>query len=145
MSPPPHYLIFSGCLFLLLLQQLFPVFQADDVGTAARYGPPYIPTVCFGNDEGQFPTSNLFASAGEGIWDNGAACGRQYLVRCISAAVQRTCVPGETIQIRIVDRALTSVSRPISKDAATIVLSTTAFGTIANLSATFINIEFQQV
>ncbi|XP_018851988.1 EG45-like domain containing protein 2 [Juglans regia] len=142
MSQPP-YLIFSGCLFLLLLLQLFPVFQAD-VGTAARYRPPYTPTACFGNDEGQFPSTNLFASAGEGIWDNGAACGRQYLVRCISAAVPRTCVPGETIQIRIVDRALTSVSRP-TRDAVTIVLSTTAFRTIANLSATSINIEFQQV
>ncbi|XP_035548700.1 EG45-like domain containing protein 2 [Juglans regia] len=124
--------------------QLFPVFQADDVGTAARYRPPYTPTACFGNDEGQFPSSNLFASAGDGIWDNGAACGRQYMVRCISAAVPRTCVPDETIQIRIVDRALTSVSRPISMDPTTMVLSTTAFATIANSSATTINIEFQQ-
>ncbi|KAF5471511.1 hypothetical protein F2P56_008299 [Juglans regia] len=115
-----------------------------DVGTAARYDPPYTPTVCFGNDEGQFPSSNLFASAGDGIWDNGASCGRLYLVRCISAEVQRTCVPDETIQIRIVDRANTSDSKPISRNATTMFLSTTAFGTIANLSATFINIEFQQ-
>ncbi|KAL0016334.1 hypothetical protein SO802_003403, partial [Lithocarpus litseifolius] len=99
-------------------------------------------TACYGNNAAQFPSSNLFASAGEGIWDNGAACGRQYLVRCISAAHPRTCIPGQTIQIRIVDRALSSVSRP-SRHGATIVLSKTAFGMIAKPSASSINIEFQ--
>jgi hypothetical protein len=100
-------------------------------------------TTCFGSDAEQFPSSNLFGAAGEGIWDNGAACGRQYLVRCISARVPRTCIPDQTIQIRIVDRALTSVSRP-STDDTTMVLSTTAFETIAHASAAFINVEFLQ-
>lgn len=91
----------------------------------------------------EFPSSNLFAAAGEGIWDNGAACGRQYLVRCISAVVPMTCKVGQTIQIKIVDRALSSVSKP-SKDGATMVLSTTAFGVVANASASSVNIEYQQ-
>ncbi|TYG66565.1 hypothetical protein ES288_D05G011600v1 [Gossypium darwinii] len=115
-----------------------------DVGTAAHYSPPYLPTACFGNDASQFPTDNLFAAAGDGIWDNGASCGRQYLVRCISAATPGTCNPSQTIQIRIVDRAETSVSRP-SANGATIILSNTAFGAIANPSAASVNIEFQQV
>lgn len=100
-------------------------------------------TACYGNDASQFPSSNLFAAAGEGIWDNGAACGRQYLVRCISAVVPRTCIPGQTIQIRIVDRAQTLASTP-SAGGTTMVLSATAFGTIANPSASSINIEFQR-
>uniref|UniRef100_A0A7N2QYQ4 Expansin-like EG45 domain-containing protein n=2 Tax=Quercus lobata TaxID=97700 RepID=A0A7N2QYQ4_QUELO len=127
---------------VVILAALFFLSHAD-VGTAAQYKTPYLPTACYGNDASQFPSNNLFASAGEGIWDNGAACGRQYLVRCISAAHPRTCKPGQTIQIKIVDRALTSVSRP-SRNGATMVLSTTAFGMIANPSASFINIEFQQ-
>ncbi|RDX70607.1 putative EG45-like domain containing protein 1, partial [Mucuna pruriens] len=86
----------------------------------------------------------MFGAAGEGIWDNGAACGRQYQVRCISAAAPRTCIPGQTIQIKIVDRAQSSVSRP-SVDGTSMVLSTTAFRTIANGSASLINIEFQQI
>ncbi|KAH0989634.1 hypothetical protein GBA52_001117 [Prunus armeniaca] len=82
-------------LFLFLfLSALFRSSQAD-VGSAAHYSPPYLPTACRGSDPSQFPSSNLFGSAGEGIWDNGAACGRQYLVRCISAPVLGTCVPGE--------------------------------------------------
>lgn len=100
-------------------------------------------TACFGSDSSQFPSSNLFAAAGEGVWDNGAACGRQYLVRCISAVVPRTCVQGQTIQVRIVDRAQTSVSRP-TKAGTTIVLSTTAYSAIANSAVPSINIEFQQ-
>uniref|UniRef100_A0A7N2L7J4 Expansin-like EG45 domain-containing protein n=1 Tax=Quercus lobata TaxID=97700 RepID=A0A7N2L7J4_QUELO len=53
----------------------------SDVGTAALYSPPYSPTACYGSDASQFPSSNLFAAAGDGIWNNGAACGRLYLVR----------------------------------------------------------------
>ncbi|KAL3746613.1 hypothetical protein ACJRO7_015559 [Eucalyptus globulus] len=128
--------------FLLLATQ--PRLSRADVGTAAQYSPPYTPTACFGNDPSQFPSSNLFAAAGEGIWDNGASCGRQYLVRCISASVSGTCIPSQTIQVRIVDRAQTSSSRP-SRDGATIILSTTAFGTIANASAVAVNVEYQQV
>ncbi|KAH1244826.1 EG45-like domain containing protein 2 [Glycine soja] len=115
----------------LILSTLFIHYSLADVGTAAQYGPPFLPTTCFGRDASQFPSSNMFAAAGEGIWDNGAACGRQYQVRCISAAAPRTCVPGQTIQIKIVDRAQSSVSRP-SLGGTSMVLSVTAFQAIAN-------------
>ncbi|KAL6579775.1 hypothetical protein OROMI_007799 [Orobanche minor] len=127
----------------LLCLVLFIQSSHADVGTAAHYRPPFLPTECFGGDASQFPSSNMFGSAGEGIWDNGAACGRLYEVRCISAAVPRTCIPGQTIQIKIVDRAQSSVSRPSSADTS-MVLSTTAFQIIANVSESLINIEFQQ-
>ncbi|KAJ6434970.1 hypothetical protein OIU84_000254 [Salix udensis] len=132
----------SPFLLSLLLATLFHLSHGD-VGTSAHYRPPYLPTACYGNSPSQFPSSNMFAAAGEGIWDNGAACGRQYLVRCISAAVPRTCRPDQIIQVRIVDRAQTSRSRP-SSNGATVVLSSTAFGSIADPSARLINVEFQQ-
>ncbi|KAL4282754.1 hypothetical protein GQ457_16G004130 [Hibiscus cannabinus] len=127
----------------LLLSQLFRVSHGD-VGTASRYSPPYLPTACFGDDQTEFPSSNLFAAAGDGIWDNGASCGRQYLVRCISASEPGTCVPDQTIQVKIVDYAPTVLS-PSSAESTTIVLSETAFGGITNTAADSINIEFQQV
>ncbi|XP_050268539.1 EG45-like domain containing protein [Quercus robur] len=133
----------------LFFQSLFVILAAffclshADVGTAAQYKAPYLPTACYGNDSSQLPSSNLFASVNEDIWYFGAACARQYLVRCISAAQPGTCKPGQTVQVKIVDRALSSVSRPSQNDA-TLVLSTTAFEMIANPSASFINIEFQQ-
>ncbi|KAG6772762.1 hypothetical protein NC652_017854 [Populus alba x Populus x berolinensis] len=133
----------SLSLLILLLATLFELSYGD-VGTCAHYSAPYLPTACYGNSSSQFPSSNLFAAAGEGIWDNGAACGRQYLVRCISAAVPRTCLPDQMVQVRIVDRAQTSRSEP-SSDGVTIVLATPAFGTIADPSAPSINVEFQQV
>ncbi|XP_021615006.1 EG45-like domain containing protein 2 isoform X1 [Manihot esculenta] len=159
-------------LFLLLISQLLSSSHGD-VGTATQYSPPYLrkyplnpilaltfthhstfsslldfvfrtATTCFGIDPSQFPSNNLFAAAGDGIWDNGASCGREYLVRCISATVAGSCRPGQTIQVKIVDYAL-STTTPPSVSGTTIVLSETAFGNIANSSANSINIEFQQV
>ncbi|KAE9601844.1 hypothetical protein Lal_00040784 [Lupinus albus] len=129
-------------IFILVFHFSFPCH--GDVGTAAHYSPPYIPSGCYGGDATQFPSSNLFAAAGDGIWDNGAACGREYIVRCISAEEPRTCIPDQSIQIKIVDYVASAVSLP-SINGTTMVLSDMAFGTIANASATFINIEFQQL
>ncbi|KAL9662335.1 hypothetical protein QQ045_027168 [Rhodiola kirilowii] len=129
-------------LLLIILSQ-FLRSSRSDVGTAAHYSPPYLPTACDGSSAAQFPTNNLFGAAGEGVWNNGAACGREYLVRCISATVPGTCIQGVTIQIKIVDQATTSKSRPSAPDT-TLVLSRTAFSAIANISVASINIEFQQ-
>ncbi|KAL6541996.1 hypothetical protein OROGR_011482 [Orobanche gracilis] len=138
------WMIPSHVITLLLCLVLFIRSSHADVGTAAQYSTPYLPSTCFQSDATEFPSSNMFGAAGEGIWDNGAACGRQYQVRCISAVEPRTCIPGVSIQIKIVDRAQSSVSKP-SADGTSIVLSTTAFQAIANASAPLINIEFQQV
>ncbi|XP_022755101.1 EG45-like domain containing protein isoform X2 [Durio zibethinus] len=128
--------------YLFILSQLF-LFSYADVGTAAQYSPPYLPTACYGDDQSHFPSSNLFAAAGDGIWDNGASCGRQYLVRCISASQPGTCVTDQTVQVKIVDYAPTAQSPP-SAQTATIVLSETAFAGITNKPVGSINIEFQQ-
>ncbi|KAB1209014.1 EG45-like domain containing protein [Morella rubra] len=130
-------------LVLTFLVSQFLRTSHGDVGTAARYSPPYSPTSCYESDPSQFPSSNLFGAAGDGIWDNGASCGRQYLVRCISATQPRACVQGSTIQIKIVDYA-GSLRSPPSANGTTMVLSKTAFEAIANASANSINIEFQQ-
>ncbi|GKV06448.1 hypothetical protein SLE2022_266160 [Rubroshorea leprosula] len=129
-------------LLFFLTQFLHP--SHGDVGTASHYSPPYFPTECYGNDASQFPSSNFFGAAGDGIWDNGAACGRQYLVRCISASEPRTCIPDRTIQIKIVDYAPSVLSQP-SASGTSVILSRTAYEAVANSSVNAINIEFQQV
>ncbi|KAJ8750453.1 hypothetical protein K2173_015592 [Erythroxylum novogranatense] len=132
----PQPLLLCRPLFLscLIISHLLYTTWAD-VGIAGRYGPPYLPTACYGGDSSEFPTNNMFAAVGDGLWDNSASCGRQYLVRCISATAG-FCTPGRTIQVKIVDHA--------SASSATIVLSLTAFTTITNSTSSFINIEFQQ-
>lgn len=100
-----------------------------------------IATACYGSDESQFPPNNLFAAAGDAIWDNDASCGRQYLVRCLSSATPGACMDG-TVQVTIVDYAPSLVSAP-SAVGATMVLSETAYGMISQ-SANEINIEFTQ-
>ena len=134
-------------LLKFLVPLLFFHFHTSygDVGTAALNSPPYLPTTCYGNgsDESQFPSSNFFAAASDAIWANGTACGRLYLVRCItSTSTPYACNQNQTIQIKIVDY----IGQAPSANNKTMVLSTTAFGTIANSSTTssYINIEFQQ-
>lgn len=162
---PPCFLL--QFLFASLLLFLFSSCLAD-VGTAAYYGPPYLrktyltsvyvgfsfcscrswfefvaATVCYGGDASQFPAYGMFAAAGEGIWDNSASCGREYAVRCLSSAMPRACISGQTIQVKIVDRACMLNSMP-SRNGTTLVLSTAAFQMIANRAAGMINIEFTQ-
>ncbi|XVE64426.1 hypothetical protein DITRI_Ditri07aG0099800 [Diplodiscus trichospermus] len=109
------------------IEMIFP-FCLADVGTAAQCSPHIcLTTVCYSYDQTQFPSSNLFAAARDGIWDNGASCGRQYLI----------------IQVKIVDYAPTAQSPP-SAQSTTIVMSETAFSGITNLAVDSINIEFQQ-
>ncbi|KAG5048424.1 hypothetical protein JHK85_009527 [Glycine max] len=43
-----------------------------------------VSTACDGNRPGKFPPGNLFVAVIEGLWDNGAACGRRYRIRCVS-------------------------------------------------------------
>lgn len=100
-------------------------------------------TACYGDDDFKLPSNNLFAAAGEGMWDNGASCGRQYLLRCTSSARSITCLPGQMVRVKIVDRAQTSISRPLIQGT-TMVLSTTAYETIANSTTSSINVEFQE-
>ncbi|KAL1346886.1 hypothetical protein AAHE18_08G218100 [Arachis hypogaea] len=73
-----HLALLSTLLFIKLTLIL------GDVGTATSYGPPYIPTACDGNRREQFPAGNMFVAVNEGLWDNGAACGRRYKIRCLS-------------------------------------------------------------
>jgi hypothetical protein len=66
-------------------------------------------------------------------------------VRCISASKRDVCVKDQTIQIKIIDYFGSAPSLP-SINGTTMVLSKTAFETIANATVAdkFINIEFQQ-
>jgi hypothetical protein len=138
-----HYLTAVAAAALFASTTAIGTAQAD-VGTADSYPPHYAPTKCSVNNENQLPSSNLFAAAGEGIWDHGAACGRQYLVKCISAAVPHSC-NGQIIRIRIVDYCDNeSIGRTCS--GATMTLSTRAFNAIVNPNtASKVNIDFQQV
>ena len=135
-------------LFLkLFLVSLFLHFHTSygDVGTAAQYSSPYLPTACYGSDESNFPSGNFFAAAGDEIWDNGAACGRQYFVGCISDSTPDACNQNQTILITIVDYM---GQPPFAQSTynTTMVLSNTAFRTIANSStaSSYINIEFER-
>ncbi|KAF3781742.1 EG45-like domain containing protein [Nymphaea thermarum] len=134
----------AAAILLVALFQIFAGFCHADVGTAAFYNRPYVPTACYGTSVVQIPANNLFAAVDDRIWDNGAACGRDYSVRCLSGATPpNPCLAGQTVTVRIVDRA-PPVSTP-SSAGTTFVLSNDAFSVIAkSADAKQINIEFLQ-
>ncbi|KAH7681606.1 Barwin-like endoglucanases protein, partial [Dioscorea alata] len=107
-----------------------------DVGTATSYGPPYLPTTCPGYSKDDLPEGGLFAAASSGIWDNGAACGRRYKLRCLSG-LKRPCKDA-SIVVEVVDLCKTN---PCS---ATLLLSNEAFDLVSKTSSTKINIEYSQ-
>lgn len=132
-----------------------------DIGTANSYNPPYTrkqtlyqvkcvfmevlvfnhllflaATRCNGNRQDQFPPGNLFVSVSEGLWDNGAACGRRYRLRCLSGA-KKPCKDG-TVDVKVVD--FCSV-RPCPS---TLLLSNDAFAAISHSPSMKINVEYIQ-
>ncbi|KAH7849043.1 hypothetical protein Vadar_012098 [Vaccinium darrowii] len=107
-----------------------------DIGTAIAYDPPYLPTRCRGYDQDQFPEGGLFAAASDGVWDNGAACGRRYRLKCISG--QRRPCKGGSIVIQVVDACRTDPCP------ATLTLSNKAFDAISRTPNAKINVEYSQ-
>ncbi|XP_042001052.1 EG45-like domain containing protein 2 [Salvia splendens] len=120
----------------ILLTISFNQIVSGDIGTATSYNPPYTPTRCNGNRADQFPSGNLFVQVSEGLWDNGAACGRRYRLRCLSGN-NRPC-KGGTVDVRVVDFC---TRRPCPS---TIVMSTDAFAAVSKSPDAKINIEFIQ-
>ncbi|KAL7618702.1 hypothetical protein Lser_V15G01671 [Lactuca serriola] len=124
-------------LFLLLLGFSNNKCCLGEIGTASSYGPPYTPTRCNGNQGDQFPLGNLFVSVSEGLWDNGAACGRRYRLKCLSGN-NKPC-KGGTIDVKVVDFCS---KRPCPS---TIVLSNDAFSAISKTQRGKINVEYIEI
>ncbi|XP_012076597.2 EG45-like domain containing protein [Jatropha curcas] len=108
-----------------------------DIGTATSYNAPYMPTRCYGNREDQFPAGNLFIAVSEGLWDNGAACGRRYRLRCLSGN-NKPCKDG-IVDVKVVDYC------PKSPCPSTILLSNDAFSAVSRSSTAKINVEYIQI
>ncbi|XP_056162915.1 uncharacterized protein LOC115681562 isoform X2 [Syzygium oleosum] len=154
MSTRSLFYFHRGHLLLLLAFVLSDTvtMALGDKGIASYYTPPYERTDCYGVGSSQFPENKLFAAVGDKLWDLGAACGREYEVRCISKAQSGpgSCKPGSgTIRVKIVDNALSVESAAAagpkqSVTGADLVLSQTAFEAIANPSMASINVEFKE-
>lgn len=95
-------------------------------------------TACDGNRRDQFPPGNLFVSVSEGLWDNGAACGRRYRIRCVSGRNRPCKNPNASVDVKVVDFCAKS---PCPN---TLLMSKDAFTAISRFSNAQINIEYTQ-
>lgn len=92
---------------LIAISYFVPLVLGDsNIGLVAPYKGPFTPTKCYGSRQDQFPVGSLFAAVNEGLWDSGAACGRLYKVRCISATGPNLCIAGATITVKVIDGKL---------------------------------------
>ncbi|XP_028775408.1 EG45-like domain containing protein [Neltuma alba] len=112
------------------------VSEASAISGTATFYTVYVPSACngFQND------GVMIAAASDSLWDNGAACGRKYRVRCASGTNQGVANPcrGGAVTVKIVDRCPPPACR------GTIDLSREAFSAIADPNEGKINIEFTQ-
>lgn len=93
-------------------------------------------TKCYGRSQEQFPPGNMFAAVSEGLWDNGAACGRKYRLTCLSGA-NKPC-KDQIIDVQVVDACS---KNPCPSN---LVLSRDAFTAISRIPNAKINVEFIQ-
>lgn len=83
-----------------------------------------------------FAPGNRFVAVSDGLWDNGAACGRRYRVRCLSGP-KKAC-RHKTIEVKVVDFC------PVTPCPSTIVLPIESFAAIARRHTRKINVEYIQ-
>ncbi|KAE8682992.1 putative EG45-like domain containing protein 1 [Hibiscus syriacus] len=104
-------------------------------GTATFYTPPYVPSACHGyKDDGV-----MVAAASDAIWDDGAACGRRYKIKCKRGTNEspHPCRGKKYVVVKIVDYCPSGCQ-------GTIDLSQEAFASIADPNAGKIKIYFHQ-
>nr|XP_027067348.1 EG45-like domain containing protein [Coffea arabica] len=104
-------------------------------GTATFYTPPYSPNACIGvRVNGTLP---LIAAASNVIWDNGAACGRNYRVTCTGTNSEGIAQPCRgSVVVQIIDYCPPGCR-------ATFDLSQEAFALIADPNAGKVNIDYE--
>ncbi|KAI8023127.1 EG45-like domain containing protein [Camellia lanceoleosa] len=103
-------------------------------GTATYYGPPYLPSACYGNQD----KGVMIAAASDAIGGK-ATCGRNYKVTCTgptNQGVPHPCI-GKSVVVTIVDYCPPGCR-------GTIDLSQDAFAIIADRNAGKVNIEYTQ-
>ncbi|XAR66943.1 hypothetical protein NMG60_11013333 [Bertholletia excelsa] len=117
-------------LILLVLLISHPCCAYD--ATASYYGPPYLPSSCYGENSAELPGDMLFAAAGAGIWSDGAACGSIVHVKSID--------DDEIFKVKIVDYIGTA-SSPVSAPNTAVALPRPTFKNITGSSALWAKIQ----
>lgn len=79
----------------------------------------------------------MFAAVSTALWDNGAACGRNYIVRCLSGTGNRPCKQGNIV-VQVVDKC------PQNPCRATLLLSKDAFNALSRSPTAKLNVEYAQ-
>ncbi|XP_044470877.1 EG45-like domain containing protein 2 [Mangifera indica] len=104
-------------------------------GNAVFYNPPYTPSACYQNQD----HGSMVTGVSDALWEDGAACGRNYTVRCIGAANEapHPCHDGASVEVTAVDYCEEICNGVLN-------LSQDAFALIADLDAGKVQVEYDQ-
>ncbi|KAK6156673.1 hypothetical protein DH2020_010921 [Rehmannia glutinosa] len=126
-------------VLVVVVVMSFASVAYGDQGTATYYTAPYMHPMTASSCDGYKNDGVMIAAASDAIWDNKAACGRTYKVKCTGATnkgVPHPCT-GQSVVVRVVDYCPPGCR-------GTIDLSQEAFAVIANTDAGKIKIQFDQ-
>ncbi|XP_024193177.1 putative EG45-like domain containing protein 1 [Rosa chinensis] len=122
-----------GIQNILIILSMAACLMSTSMATPgiATFYTSYVPSACYGSTQ----QGVMIASAGDAIWNNGAACGKFVTVRCTGPRnpVPHPCT-GASVRVKIVDHCPGCQS--------TLDLSKESFTKIANPVAGIINIDY---
>lgn len=125
-------------LLMVAIVSCLSSFANAAQGLAVYYPPRnnnYLPSKCYGYQDNGW----MVAGVSDALWNNGAACGRRYRVRCIGGAnaAPHPCKAGSVV-VKVVDYCRSVCYGDIN-------LSQYAFSQIADVNAGKVRIEYYQV
>ena len=140
MKKQRKFAFFTGLLGALALG--VSAQAAADVGSLSFYKRPYYPTECNISQEKMQSLNYWYVEVSEGSWDNGAACGRKLLIRCISGPGSRNPCSRNTVQAVVVGRCRNGVCAVGNKQV-TMKITAERYLSLVNLrEAAWVNVEF---
>ncbi|MGC5887894.1 hypothetical protein [Ralstonia pseudosolanacearum] len=94
--------------FMIVMSLSLPATAFADIGSISFYGnnatrPSDLVQGCNIPAEQVASRNYQVVTVSDGLWDNGAACGRRYRMRCISTPGKHSCT-GNTIDVVVVGR-----------------------------------------
>lgn len=133
----------AGLLGTLLLGA--SAHAAADVGSLSFYKRPYYPTECNTPVETMERLNYRYVQVSEGLWDNGAVCGKTLLIRCLSGSASRNPCTRNTIEAVIVGRCPNGVCAVGNTNVLMRITAERYSSLVNSREAAWVNIEFARL
>lgn len=133
----------TGLLGTLLLGM--SAHAAAEVGTLSFYNRPYYPTECNIPIDTMERLTYRYVQVSEGLWDNGAVCGKTLQLRCLSGPGSRNPCTRNLIEAVIVGRCPNGVCAVGNTNVTMRITAERYLNLVNSREAAWVNIEFARL